>query len=162
MAGTDDLATLDELKGRLDWTLDADEERAATGALEDLSDEARYHARRSDWDQTTAPRMARRLVLKAAQRFIENPNGYTQSRAGDETLAWNDSQGSNAGTAHFTDAEQLILIQLGGRKPILASVPIQAWGRGRADVEGRVPVDYGGESFPFLNAEPPTIQTEIW
>ena len=78
-------ATLDELKFRLPWTLDTDEERDASGALEDASDLARGYGR--DWvDAPDAPRLVRTLVLKAVKRYMNNPEGITQSRAGDETL----------------------------------------------------------------------------
>lgn len=134
-------ATLDELKARLDWTLDADEERIATSALEDASDLASFHAGR-DWpDGTSTPRLVRTLVLKACKRYMDNPSGYTQSRAGDETLGWNDSQGEDAGTVHFTAEEQKLLAEIGGRKPGLYSVQVSAWNSVRRPVAaGLVPV----------------------
>ncbi|MEU6572294.1 hypothetical protein [Streptomyces sp. NPDC046805] len=121
-----DFATLDELKARLDWTLDTDEERIATSALEDASDLATFHAGR-DWPDGAAPRLVRTLVLKACKRYMTNPSGYTQSRAGDETLGWNDTQGENAGTVYFTDEEQKLLAEIGGRKAGLVSVGVSAW-----------------------------------
>ncbi|QJD50658.1 head-to-tail adaptor [Streptomyces phage Issmi] len=134
-------ATLEELKARLDWTLDADEERIATSALEDASDLASFHAGR-DWpDAASAPRLVRTLVLKACKRYMTNPSGYTQSRAGDETLGWNDTQGENAGTVYFTGEEQKLLQEIGGRKPGLLSAQVSAWGSVRRDVAaGLVPV----------------------
>ncbi|MEU5403718.1 hypothetical protein ABZ348_31005 [Streptomyces sp. NPDC005963] len=151
-----DLATLDELKGRLDWTLDADEERIATTALEDASDLARAHAGR-DWPTAaSAPRLARTLVLKACRRYMNNPSGYTQSRAGDETLGWSDDQGENAGTVYFSADEIELLEGLGGRKRGLTSVEVTAWNsripRGPA---GLVPTQ-GGAPFPlFAHEEEP-------
>lgn len=146
------LATLDDLKGRLDWTLDADEERVAEAALEDASDMARHYAGRDDWyDAASAPRMARTLVLKACKRHMNNASGYTQSRAGDETLGWNDSAGENAGTVYFTADEIKTLAGLGGRRPTLGSVPIVAWEAKPVADAGLVPVDYeGGDPFPFF------------
>lgn len=121
-------ATLDELKGRLDWTLDTDEERIATSALEDASDLAAYYAGR-DWpDAASAPRLVRTLVLKACKRYMDNPSGYTQSRAGDETLGWNDASGENAGTVYFTVDEQRLLGEIGGKRPGLYSASVSAWG----------------------------------
>jgi hypothetical protein len=112
-----DFATLDELKARLDWTLDADEERIATSALEDASDLARGYAGR-DWpDGATAPRLVRTLVLKACKRYMTNPSGYTQSRAGDETLGWNDTQGENAGTVYFTATSRSCSPRSAGASP---------------------------------------------
>ncbi|WP_436739930.1 hypothetical protein [Streptomyces sp. BBFR102] len=122
-----DFATLDELKGRLDWTLDADEERIATASLEDASDLARAYAGR-DWEPVTAaPRLVRTMVLKACKRYMNNPSGFTQSRAGDETLAWNDDAGEDAGTVYFTKDEQDMLANLGGRRAGLVSAGVTAW-----------------------------------
>ncbi|MET9861965.1 hypothetical protein ABZY93_22110 [Streptomyces smyrnaeus] len=157
-------ATLDDLKGRLDWTLDEDELRIAATALEDASDMAATYGR--EWAVDSAPRMVRTLVLKAASRYMRNPGGYTQSRAGDETLAWNDEAGENAGTVYFAREEQDLLAELAGRRPGLTSVPITAWGTNlrrpyRAGAKGPtgdgcVPVDYGGDPFPLYDdAESP-------
>lgn len=109
-------ATLDDLKGRLDWELDADELRIATAALEDATDLAAHYGR--EWADDTAPRLVRTLVLKACMRYMTNPDGYTQSRAGDETLTWNDDQGENAGTVYFTDDEIKLLAELGARSGV--------------------------------------------
>jgi hypothetical protein len=141
-------ATLDELKGRLDWTLDADEERIATSALEDASDLAAHYG--IEWAEGSEPRLVRTLVLKAAARYMRNPGGYTQSRAGDETLAWNDDAGENAGTVYFTDEEQKLLSSLGGQKPGIYSVGVYAWNPRTTPGTGYVPVDNGGSSFPFF------------
>lgn len=121
------LATLEDLKGRLDWTLDEDEERVGEAALEDASDLARAYGKASWFDTTTSPRLARTLVLKAAARYMKNPDGYTQSRAGDETLGWSDAAGENAGTVYFTKDEIKLLERLAGRSQGVMSVPILAW-----------------------------------
>lgn len=142
------LATLQELTGRLDWTLDADELRIAAGALEDASDLARGYGR--DWNAETAPRLVRTLVLKACRRYMNNPNGYTQSRAGDETLGWNDAAGQDAGTVYFTADEQKLLKGLAGKASGLTSVPVTAWGPHRPRPIGWVPVADGGKPFPLF------------
>ncbi|MDX3525080.1 hypothetical protein P1P75_01070 [Streptomyces sp. ID05-39B] len=146
-----DFATLDELKARLDWTLDADEERIATSALEDASDLARTHAGREWPDAASAPRLVRTLVLKACKRHMNNPSGYTQSRAGDETLGWNDDQGEDAGTVYFTKDEREMLAEIGGRKRGLWSAEISAWNsRIRPVAAGLVPVAQPtSDSKPF-------------
>lgn len=155
-----DFATLDELKARLDWTLDADEERIAASALEDASDLARMYAGR-DWpDAASAPRMVRTLVLKACRRYMNNPSGYVQSRAGDETLGWSDDQGENAGTVYFTHDEQKLLQEIGGRKPGLISAQVSAWNSRRRPVTaGLVPVAQptpDSKEFPlFADEEEP-------
>ncbi|AXQ61068.1 head-to-tail adaptor [Streptomyces phage Hank144] len=149
-----DFATLDELKARLDWTLDADEERIATSALEDASDLARAYAGR-DWiPVTTAPRLVRTLVLKACKRYMNNPSGYTQSRAGDETLGWNDDAGTDAGTVYFSGDEQRMLAEIGGRKAGLISAEISAWNSVRRPVHaGLVPVEGGDKQLPFFRED---------
>lgn len=119
------LATLDELKARLDWELDADEERIATSALEDASEEARFYGA-ATWTDAIHPPYAKTLVLRACKRYMDNPSGYTQSRAGDETLLWSDT-GSDMGTVHFTEAEKLQLARLAGKSNGLVSVPTTAW-----------------------------------
>ncbi|MEU5427620.1 hypothetical protein AB0H73_18725 [Streptomyces olivoreticuli] len=146
-------ATLDELKGRLDWELDEDELRIATGALEDASDLATSYGR--DWSEATAPRLVRTLVLKAASRYMRNPHGYTQSRAGDEMLAWSEAHGRDAGTVYYTREEIRLLTEIGGRKPTLASAPVSAWGtKSGLRRVGMVPVDYvGGDRFPMFRDE---------
>ncbi|MEV3858475.1 hypothetical protein AB0J38_29695 [Streptomyces sp. NPDC050095] len=142
-------ATLDELKGRLDWELDADELRIATGALDDASDLAAMYGR--DWPEDTAPRLVKTLILKSAARYMRNPNGYTQSRAGDETLTWSDI-GRDSGTVYFSREEVRLLEELAGRKRGITSVAVFAWGTKRHGhhAAGHVPVDYNGDSFPMF------------
>ncbi|MEU7030053.1 hypothetical protein AB0A60_25650 [Streptomyces sp. NPDC046275] len=144
-------ATLDELKGRLDWELDADEERIASGALIDASELAATHGR--EWPEATVPRLVKTLVLKAAARYLRNPNGYTLSRAGDETLAWSDAHGRDAGSVYFTRDEIRLLEDLAGRKRGIYSAPVSAWGTKlpQRDAAGYVPVDYNGDPFPMFS-----------
>lgn len=149
-------ATLEELKARLDWTLDADEERIAASALEDASDLAVHYAGR-DWPAASVPRIVRTLVLKACKRHMNNPGGFTQSRAGDETLGWSDDQGENAGTVYFTAEEQALLREIGGRRPGLVTAEITAWrSRRRPVAAGLVPVDSptpDSKPFPMFGEE---------
>lgn len=146
-----DFATIEELTARLDWTLDADETRIAVAALEDLSDQARYYG--LAWPvPATAPRMVRSIVLNAAVRYMRNPDGYTLSRAGDETLQWTDL-GPDAGAAHFNDKEIKALRKMAGATG-LGTVPMTAWGQMKQQVEvGYVPVPVSSEPFP-LYADP--------
>jgi hypothetical protein len=55
------------------------------------------------------------LTLKSAARYLRNPNGYTQSRAGDETLAWSDIR-RDAGTVYFTREEIRLLSRTGAEE----------------------------------------------
>ncbi|MFI5861815.1 hypothetical protein [Streptomyces sp. NPDC051546] len=149
-------AALNELKDRLDWDLDPDELRIAAGALEDASDLAATYGR--DWPEASLPRLVRTLVLKAAARYMRNPNGYTQSRAGDETLAWSDAHGRDAGSVYFTREEIRLLEELAGRKRGITSVAVSAWGTKpqRAEASGLVPVDYSPAApFPLFGDEGP-------
>ncbi|MGW4158703.1 hypothetical protein [Streptomyces sp. NPDC004788] len=147
-------ASLDDLKGRLDWTLDADEERIATSALEDASNLAAHYGR--DWPDLSVPRMVRTLVLKACKRYMSNPDGYTQSRAGDETLGWNDAAGENAGTVYFTDEETRLLASLAGRSTGLYTAGVTAWQSIVRPVSaGLVPASHGKDVPLFADEQEP-------
>lgn len=122
------IASLPELQVRLEWDLDSGEQAIAQGALEDLSDDARFYGSQR-WDSETAPRQVKSLVLRAAVRYMRNPEGFVQSRAGDETVIWSD-KGEDAGTAHFTEREQKILGAIAGRGQGLTSVNTFAWAPG--------------------------------
>lgn len=145
-------ATLAELQDRLDWTLSPDEERIARGALEDASDLAREYGK--NWtDAASAPRLVRTLVLTACTRYMRNPDGYTTSRAGDETLAWGEL-GDKAGSVYFTEAEQRMLGGKAGRSG-LHSVLVSSWGPQRSAPVGMVPVEGGGDPVPLYSSEEP-------
>jgi len=141
-------ATLEELQERLEWTLDSDEERIAEAALEDASELARSYGR--DWvDAATAPRLIRTLVLKACARFMRNPAGYTQSKAGDESVMWSDRGDTALGEVYFTKGEQKMIAQLAGRTDGLSSAPITAWKSTITD-NGTVPDGtISGKNFPL-------------
>ncbi len=141
-------ASLSDLKQRLDWALDADEERIATAALADASDEARVYGR--DWSPARAPRLVRTVVLKAVVRYLRNPDGYTTSRAGDETVTWTD-RGESAGAVTFTRDEIALLRRLAGKDAGLTTAPVVAWAtRPALRVPGYVPVAGSSEPFPMF------------
>lgn len=54
--------------------------------LEDASDAACYYGR--EWTIDAVPAGVARIVASAVARFMRNPDNYSQSRAGDETVAW--------------------------------------------------------------------------
>jgi len=148
----DPFATLIELQGRLEWTLDADEERAALGVLEDLSAWARHYGR--NWDALTAPILVKTLVLGAAARFMRNPDNYTTSRAGDETVGWTD-RGAEVAAQPFTPSEIVALKAL-VRPVAFGSVSMTAWGPQKLDATvGLVPVVGGGDPFPLFSDATP-------
>lgn len=131
------LATLGELAERLPFEMDDDDEREAQGALEDLSEDARIIGSQAWVDAATTPHSVKNLVLRAATRHMKNYEGYTMSRAGDETVQWTD-RGESSGTATFTSDEKNALRSLSGRVSI-GTAPIVAWGKGDRPIEGRVP-----------------------
>lgn len=148
------LATLDEITARLDWDLDEKEREVAAGILDDASDLARFYGSTSWTDAATAPPIARMLVRSAVVRYMKNPDGYTQSRAGDETVAWTDKD-REAGTIHFTEKEIKQLTAAAGKLHIgFGTVPIFAHNPRRhlCDEPGYVPAD-GGKPFPLYPDE---------
>ena len=145
------LATLEALADRLEWTLSDDEQRLAVGALAELSDDARFYGKASWTSASTTPTLVRNLVLKAAARFMRNPDGFVQSRAGDEAVAWGD-RGPEAGAAHFTDREIKMLRTIAGT-PNMLSTPISAWESTYGDETGYAPVEGGGKVFPIFASD---------
>ena len=153
MATADEpLATLEDLRLRLDFALDADEERVGRAALEDLSNEARALGSPSWSTPNSTPSYVRTLILKAASRYLKNVEGYVQSRAGDESVQWAEIPGI-MGTASFTaDEERKIASQ--ARPSALINSNTYAYSNRRAGygfVEYMVPVHGGGQWFPFLD-----------
>lgn len=148
-------AEVSDLVDRLDWELDEAEQRIAQAALDDLSDMARHYGR--EWNPETAPRMVRTTVLAAAVRYMRNPEGYTQSRAGDETVVWDDdAEVRSMGTAKFSGSEIALLRELGGKaRSSLTSAPLVAWGTGRnpRHIPGLVPVRGDGDPFPLYRSD---------
>ena len=148
----DAYASLDDLRQRLDFDMDEAQERLALAALDDASEEARQYGR--DWSPETVPRLVRTIVLKACVRYLRNPDGYTSSRAGDETLTWSDRGDPNAGALSFTRDEIALLRELAGRSTGLTSASVFAWSpRQHRRGSGHVPVDGGGDPFPLFPGE---------
>ncbi|WP_405056969.1 hypothetical protein OG474_30045 [Kribbella sp. NBC_01505] len=152
------LATVVELADKLPFTMGEDEKREAKLALETLSDDARFYGKPRWTNPFVTPPSVVRLVLKAANRHMKNYEGFTQSRAGDETVAW-DGQGEDAGSARFSAAEKKQLQQLGNRAKIY-STPVSAWGtirrHDRPDClpAGFVPAEHGSP-FPMFCGDGP-------
>jgi hypothetical protein len=112
-------ADLQDLEDQLDFELDEGAQRAAVARLQQASDYAEHYAG-TTWSESKAPRIVKSIVLNVVERYIRNPDGYTQSRAGDETLMWDDNAGK--GTFFFTDEEKAILRGLVRVNPGLYSV----------------------------------------
>jgi hypothetical protein len=153
---SDALATLDELAPRLPFVMDPDEEREAAGALEDLSDDARHYGSHKWTAPINTPRQVIRLILKAAARHMKNPDGYTVSRAGDESVSWGE-KGDNAGSAFFTPDEIKRLNELGGfRSNQFFTVNTFAYQSKAAPQNvGLVPSQGSSEPFQLFSTEEP-------
>lgn len=148
------LVVIDDLAARLPFVMDDDESREATGALTDLSFEAQAIGSANWTTPENTPQAVKNLILRAAARHMKNYEGYTVSRAGDETVQWAD-QGEGAGSATFTKDERQMLKQMGGRLPFIGGVPVVAWGSANRSTTGYVPV-VNGSPFPMYadGAEP--------
>lgn len=96
-------ADVSDVEDRLDFTLSEAEQRMTLAALEDASVLARGYAGQN-WPDHAAPKHVVTIVLNVVARYMRNPDGYTTSRAGDETVTWSDLRGKAA--LHFTDDEK--------------------------------------------------------
>jgi len=146
-------ATWEDVQRRVDFDLDEQERIAVSSALEDMSDEARFHAGQEWPNPELAPRQVRRIVVRAVARWAENMNGYVTSRAGDETLTWTDL-GPEAGQPEFTKKEVKMLKALGeGRTgSFVGTVSLVAYSPLSYDRwDGTLPVQGSTKPFPFFN-----------
>lgn len=145
------LATLDELRPRLGYEMDEAEEAMAEAALEEASELVRAFGC-ATWEVWNCPPIAKQVVLRAVKRYMTNPEGYIQSRAGDETVILSDG-GVEMQSVFLTETEKKLLARAAGGNR-LTSVPTTAWGRMRrspyTDQPGYVPVAGGGKPFPFF------------
>lgn len=149
------LVTIEELAPRLPFVMDANEEREARGALEDLSFDAQSLGSPA-WVPEALPQSVRNLVLRAAARHMKNYEGYTVSRAGDESVQWSDG-GESAGTATFTEDEKKMLRVMGGRTPFIGGVGVVAWGKADRPTypDGLVPAAQGKGLPMFADGQEP-------
>lgn len=146
------LVELDRLVGSLDWELTPSEVADGLDTLEYLSDLARTHASQA-WEYTCPP-IVRGTILAAAKRYMRNADGYTQSRAGDETLGW-DGLGDKAGAPYFTTNEIGVIRACVGRVGF-ASVVVNAWGTSKNRVsDGLVPTGDNSKPFPLYGGDGP-------
>ena len=99
------------------------------------------------WKAGAVPKSVGRLVAVAVARYVQNPEGLAQSRAGDEALGWNFNP--KAGLIYFTEAEEQRIAALNVR-PTWGT--IQTAIASNTPTSGRVayvPVSYGGSPFPY-------------
>lgn len=149
---SDPFAQVEDVQGRLDFEMSAAERTLCGNSLDDMSEEARYHAGQAWPLPEDAPRMVRTLVLKSVARYMKNLDGLVQSRAGDETLGFTDL-GDKAGSPYFTEAEKDTLRTLGGKgEGGFVSAPVTAFrtsGRRYKHHESTLTGTVGGGNDPF-------------
>lgn len=148
------LVPVSRLTDALDWDLSPAELADATDALEMASDLVRGHGL-STWTEVNCPPLAAGVALAAAKRYMRTYEGLTQSRAGDETLAYTDL-GERMLSVYLTDTEKATLSALVGRSAIV-SVEVTAWRSKDIDTVGYVPVEGGEQQFPFFASDSGSI-----
>lgn len=144
------LASLEELQASIEWTLSEEEAGLAAHALEHASELVKLYG--LPWTPASVPPLVKRIVISATARFLRNPDGYVQSRAGDETVAWSPDSAAASGGVTLTKDEIDIVEKFAGRST-LDSWELSAWGpstypnpRGYTDY---VPTQPPGDPFPF-------------
>lgn len=139
----DPLASLNDLRARLEFEIDAGDhlEKLAEASLEDASTLVREYGVRT-WTAGTAPPIAVMLTLKAAARFMNNPMSLEQARGADEQNSWGSG---NANGVHLLPDEIALLREHRKQDRGVVSVPTQLWGAAKPRVINghQVPVDYG-------------------
>lgn len=146
-------ATWEDVQNRLDFQLDEQERNAVSAHLEDMSEEARFHANREWPEPELAPGMVRKTVIAAVKRWADNMRGLSVSRAGDEQVGWHKVD-SEERTPKFTNAERKLLRALGdgrqgdffGTVELTHGTPDRCW-------DGRVPITGYPDmkTFPLYN-----------
>ncbi|MFD5504593.1 hypothetical protein ACFWJS_33620 [Streptomyces sp. NPDC127061] len=104
------LATLDALVARLGRPLDDDAETAlAEAALDDASDLVRHYG--LPWAPETCPAIVRRVVLRAAERIVRNPENARMEMEGSYQISL---PASLPVSGELTDEERAIVEKAAG------------------------------------------------
>ncbi len=114
--------------------------------LEEASDAAKYHGK--EWSEIDVPNAVARIVASAVARFMRNPDRYSQSRAGDETVGFQDS-----GVDWFTDLEieRLARLAAPARLKAFGTVRVSAFKASAPDLNLYSVPTYGpGKDFPLF------------
>lgn len=121
------LATLEDLKVRLEFELDGEDHLTAMAraSLEDASTLVREYGVQS-WAPDSAPPIAVMLTLKAAARFMNNPMLLETARGADETNMWGSA---NANGVHLLPDEIVLLREHRKTDRGLVSINTQLWGK---------------------------------
>lgn len=148
-------ALVEDVQRRLDFVLDNLEESAVSAHLEDMSNEARFIAMREWPEPEIVPYMIRTTVIKCVARWAKNMNAITLSRAGDETVEWDDVTPED-GVPEFTPQERKLIRAIGdGRKgsffgtvQMVAYLPESPFS---CNDDGMIPVASSQKPFPMLD-----------
>ncbi|MFB7188404.1 hypothetical protein ACFCZT_24545 [Streptomyces sp. NPDC056230] len=142
------LATLDALVARLGRPLDDEAETAlAEAALDDASDLVRHYG--LPWTPENCPPIVRRVVLRAAERIVRNPENARMEMEGSYQISL---PASLPVSGELTDEEQSIVEKAAGFND-LVSVRIT-----RSDAPCRPTTVYvdpegPGEPIPFFDPD---------
>lgn len=157
------MATVDDLQAILGFDMTDEDKRVATGALAYLSGMARHYGNARWGIQGEVPEYVTTIVLNAARRFMTNPEGFTLSRAGDETVQFADLD-KDGGNPYFTSEEIAALRAYAGMDAGLYTAGSYAYGQvWKADNRvsntkdgepGYVPSEYGGFPMWFSDGSP--------
>ena len=142
------LATAEDVIRRLEEEPTERMQQMIEEYLEDASDTARFYGSQ-DWTDEECPAEARRIVAAAVARYIRNPDGFTQSRAADEMLGWNETD--EPGAIKFT-ANEIARLQRLAPLPMasMGTIQVSAWGSGSAPRDEYVPWAGTNTPFPFI------------
>lgn len=146
--------TYETLAEQLDFALDEQGVKQATRRLEMASNLARHYGL-DTWTDTAVPSVVRDIVLNVVERYMRNPDGYTQSRAGDETVAWRDP--GDEGNWYFSENEKEILGSLGKQSFGFGSITMTPWRTVAQPADTFVHTDPNlqGDLFPLFSASDP-------
>lgn len=140
------LATIEELEVRSGFELDDRTKAMAVAALDDASALVREYGDPA-WVTDTAPPIAKSLTLAAALRYVHNPMSVTQSRGGDETLAWD----ASAARGVYLLAEEIAVLERHAQQARgLHVAEIVAYSSSRTRQRtAQIPVEYEGKYWPM-------------
>ena len=149
----DALVSVEEVQAKLSYEMSPEDERECERSIEEMSDEARRIGSRRWGTPGVTPGSIKRLIVRSVARHMKNYDGFTVSRAGDETLGWADL-GEDAGSAYFTDKEERAIRGVAGYNTTgFTSVQLSFDQPVRRDAAGYVPVSSGGANFPLFPSE---------
>lgn len=147
---------LSDFEDNIDFVLDEQGQRQAQRRLEMASNMAMQYAKRT-WTVANVPPIVQDIVLNVVERFMRNPDAYTQSRAGDETVAFADR--GEAGSWYFTSEEKDILAGFGPYKKPLGTIRMTPWQTRDTNRTIFVRTDpvLDGDLFPLFSADDPML-----